>query len=257
MITSNQTPVKKASKSETGHARNVANFRELTTYAESLGSLYNPAKEALKLPSLQALLAEAANSIDKVNTAFIDFSNTIAARETAFKPLSKLVSRANNSFKVSDITDEVIQNAVSIVNRLQGRRVSAKLTEEEKKALAEQGKEVNQISASHLSFESRLDNMDKFVKLLSSSPQYAPNEEALKTSSLTALFGDLKAKNMAAVTADITLKNARIARNEIMYKDKSGLVDIAQEVKIYLKSLDGSTGKTYKAISRLEFAKIK
>ena len=253
MTTSSEISVKKGSKSESGHAKNVANFEELITYVESLGALYNPAKEVLKLPSLQAKLSAANASLTSANAALTAYSNVTAHRKTAFSPLNKLLTRVNYSFEIADVSDEIKQNAVSILKKLKGQRISPKLTEEEKKALAEKGEEKNQISASHMSFTSRIENLDKFVKLLASTPQYAPNEEDLKTASLKSLYGELKAMNTAAIDSEIELKNARIARNEIMYKDKTGLVDIALEVKKYLISLDGPKGIKYKAISKSKF----
>ena len=44
-----------ASTSETGHAKNIANFQDLISFCEGYGSTYNPTKEGLKIPQLQAL----------------------------------------------------------------------------------------------------------------------------------------------------------------------------------------------------------
>lgn len=40
------------STSETGHAKNVANFDELISYAIGYGADYNPSKEAIQIPGL-------------------------------------------------------------------------------------------------------------------------------------------------------------------------------------------------------------
>lgn len=39
-----------ASTSETGHAKNVANFQDLIAFVTGYGATYNPIKNALKLP---------------------------------------------------------------------------------------------------------------------------------------------------------------------------------------------------------------
>lgn len=253
MATATETPVKKTSKSETGHAKNAANFEQLVTYVASLGAVYNPSKESLNLKSLQGLLDAAKNSLGAVNDAYALYSNAIAEREAAFKQLTGIVTRAGNALKIADATDEIKQNGVSILRKLQGRRISAKLTEEEKQKIAEQGIQKTQISSSQMSFDSRIENLDKFVKLLASIPSYAPNETDLKIESLTALHANLKEKNTAVMTADAPLTNARISRNDIMYKEKTGLVDISADVKLYLKSISGIKGSQYKAISNLSF----
>ena len=104
-----------------------------------------------------------------------------------------------------------------------------------------------------MSYDSRLDNFDKLIKLLSSVPAYAPNEADLKIAALTALYTDLKAKNLAVLNAEIPLNNARISRNDILYKENIGLVDVASDVKTYIKSVFGATSPQYKAVSTLKF----
>ena len=48
-----------ASTSETGHAKNVANFQDLIEFVTGYGATYNPSKSSLKLAQLVALKATA------------------------------------------------------------------------------------------------------------------------------------------------------------------------------------------------------
>ena len=89
--------------------------------------------------------------------------------------------------------------------------------------------------------------------MLESISLYKPNEEDLKVTSLTALYNDLKSKNNAVVNALVPLNNARISRNEILYKENTGLVDIACDAKTYIKSIFGATSPQFKQISKLQF----
>lgn len=241
------------STSETGHAKNVANLETLITAITAYGRDYNPSKESIKLTALQTLLANSKASLNAVNVAHSAYSNAVAARESAFQPFSKLITRVNSALKASDTTEQVDESALTIVRKLQGRRASTKLTEEEIKALEAEGKEVNQISASQQSYDSKLENFDKLIMLLSSVPLYNPNEEDLKITSLTALYNEFKTRNTDVLTATIQLSNARISRNEILYKTATGLVDIAYDTKMYIKSVFGATSPYYKQISKLEF----
>ena len=131
------------------------------------------------------------------------------------------------------------------------------MSEEDKKVAAEAGNEVTEISSSQLSFDSRIDNLDKLIKLLTSVTAYAPNEADLKVTALTTLLTDLKAKNTAVITAEAPLVNARIARNDVLYKAGTGLVDTSVDVKTYVKSVFGATSPQYKTISGLKFTSNK
>ena len=205
-----------ASTSEQGHNRNAVNFETLIINCTSYGTTYNPSKAALKITAMQAQLATAKNSVTTMNALTPAYKNAVTARITAFKPFDKFITRVNNALKASDTTKEVKDLAQTIVCKLQGRRATPKMTEEQKKVAFDAGKEIIEISASQMSYDSRIDNLDKYIKLLSSVAAYAPNEADLKISALTALYTDLKAKNMAVINSETPLNNARITRNDIM-----------------------------------------
>ena len=242
-----------ASISETGHANNVANLESLILSATAFGTSYNPSKESLKLSSLQNLLTASKDSLNATNIAQSAYSNAVSARESAFEPFSKLITRVNSSLKASGATVQVIDSAETIVRKLRGKRAGTTLTEEEIKALEAGGNVVNQISVSQLSYDNRLGNFDKFITLLLSVPLYNPNEEDLKIESLKTLYADFNAKNNDVLTAAVQLSNARIARNDVLYKPLTGLVDVAAQAKLYIKSVFGATSPQYKQISKLNF----
>ncbi len=246
-----------ANTSETGHAKNVTNLESLITSIIALGTTYNPSRDSIKLAALQTLLDQSKESLNAVNIAQAAYSNAVAARKVAFEPFGKLITRVMNSLKASGTSTQVVQSARTIVRKLQGRRASAKITEEEKKALEAEGKEVNQISASQMSFDNRIENFDRLIMLLSSIPLYNPNEEELKVETLKALHNQLKEKNSEVILPIVQLSNSRMTRNKILYSENTGLVDVALDSKTYIKSIFGATSPQYKQISKLRFIRPK
>ena len=242
-----------ASNSETKKKKNVTNLESLITSATALGTSYNPSKDSIKLLNLQTLLSTSKEALSALNTAESTYANAVDARELEFEPLGKLITKVNNSLKASDSTTQTDESAKTIIRKLQGKRASAKLTDEEIKALQAEGKEVTQISVSQMGYDSRLENFDKLISLLLTVPQYNPNEEELKTDSLKALHTKLKTKNTDVVTAAIQLDNARNNRNEILYKPLTGLVDLASDSKMYIKSVFGASSPQFKQVSKLTF----
>lgn len=241
------------STSESGHAKNVSNFDELITVVTSLGATFNPSKASIKVAGLQTMATSGKAAMASVNASLAALSNAAAARQVAFEPLSKLTTRVVNALKATDSSEQIDESAKSISRKIQGTRVSAKLTDEEKKALTAEGKEAKQISSSQMSFDMRLDNFDKLIKLLATIAVYAPNEAELKVATLTTTYTDLKAKNQACVTAYTQLTSARILRNDVLYKANVGVVDSALDVKTYVKSVYGASAPQYKQISKLAF----
>ncbi len=245
-----------ANNPESGHAKNVSNFESLISFVKGYGATYNPSKDAIKIEALELILVNAKKSLSDIDTSFPPYTNAVSARESAFAPLSKIITSVNNAIQATDTTVQVDESVKSIVRKLQGIRASTKISDEDKKQLEAEGKEVNQISASQMGYDSRLENLYKLIMLLKSIPQYSPNEEELKISTLTALYDDLKAKNFAVVESTTPLSNSRIARNEVLYKPLAGLVDIAFDTKIYIKSVFGASSPQYKQVSKLIFKSL-
>lgn len=246
-----------ASTSETGHAKNVALFEELISFVSGFGEAYNPSKASISLSGLRTLSDGAKSAINAVNSVYPVYSNAVAARDAAFTPLSKLVTRVMNALKATDTTEQVDKSARTLVRKIQGARATPKMSEEEKQAAIAEGKEITEISTSQLSFDSRLENLNKLIQLLASVSLYAPNEEDLKVASLTALYTDLNSKNTAVTEASVLLGNARIARNNALYKTNTGILDIAVDTKNYIKSVYGPTSPQFKQVSKLTFKPVK
>jgi len=117
--------------SETGHAMNVANFDDLISFVKGYGETYNPSREALKLQSLITLSKSGKDAINALNASLPAYTKAVAAREAAFEPLSKLVTKVMNSLKAIDTSDHIDENALTFARKIQGKRATAKRTEEE------------------------------------------------------------------------------------------------------------------------------
>ena len=166
-----------ANNPETGHAKNVSNFDSLYSFVKGYGEAYNPTRDAIKTNAIEEILSKSKNSISNIDAFLPAYTNAVSAREFAFAPLGKLITRVNNAIKATDTTANVDESVKTLVRKLQGKRATAKISEEDKQKLAAEGKEVNQISASQMGYDNRLENLYKLIMLLTSIPQYNPNDD--------------------------------------------------------------------------------
>uniref|UniRef100_UPI003216C774 hypothetical protein n=1 Tax=uncultured Draconibacterium sp. TaxID=1573823 RepID=UPI003216C774 len=246
-----------ASKTESGHAVNVANFNELISYVTGYNTAYNPSNTALALTALQTIATNAGNSIDAVYSSIPAYSLAVNQREEVFAPLSKLVTRVMNFLRASGVSQQVYDSVNTVARKIKGARASAKITTPAPDPNNPETPEVRQVSASQISYDMREENFEKLIQMLAAIPQYAPNEEELTTTSLSALCNQLSDSNAAVIAAEVPLSNARIARNQVLYAATTGLCDIAQSVKMYIKAVFGATSAQYRQISKLKFTKAK
>ena len=245
-----------ATNSDASLAKNVTNFETLISIVTSLGATYNPSKDSLKLPALQTLLTAANESTIAFKNAESVKSTAVDNRQLAFDPTGTFFTRVNNALKASNSTAQADETAKTIFRKLQGRRASAKLTEEQKAALLAEGKEVNQISTSQMGYDDKVENLESLISFLQTVPEYNPNEEELKITTLQTLLADLRAKNLTTTQAHIAVETARGARKTLQNTPNTGLVDVANDVKSYIKSVYGVKSTEYKLVSKLRFVKF-
>lgn len=176
-----------ASITETGHAKNVANFEDLISFCTGYGASYNPSKASIKLTALNTLFTSAKNSLTTVNTTLPPSTNAINSRDIVFTPLSKLITRVVNAAAASSFSKQVIADLKTVARKIQGKRASDKVPTVADNPATPEDESQKSISASQMSFDNRIENMDKLIQLLSAQTGYAPNETDLKVATLTTL----------------------------------------------------------------------
>lgn len=70
-------------------------------------TLANPSKDSIKLEVLELILANTKQTLIDIDTVFPVYTNAVSAREFAFAPLSKIITRVNNAIKATDTTELV------------------------------------------------------------------------------------------------------------------------------------------------------
>ena len=239
-----------ASTSETGHAKNVANFQDLIAFVTGYGATYNPNKNALKLPQLTALYTASQASIADVVTKNTAYNNKVNERVLAFKDLKSLSTRLVNALQTTDALPPKIADAKVFNKKIQGIRVKAVETPADPNAPAP-----NTISTSQQSYDQQIQHFAGLISVLQSEASYAPNENDLKVATLTAKQADLTAKNNAVSTAYTNVSNSRISRDTTIYGTDTGLFDVATEVKKYVKSVFGATSPQFAQVKGIVFTK--
>ena len=242
----------KTSVSETGHAKNVANFQDVIAFVSGYGANYNPTKASLKLPALTALFAAGQQNLSRVITSNTAFNNAVNDRAATFDDLRTLSTRIIAAFEATDAAPAKIEDAKGFNMKLQGKR-SGKVV----KVLADPTAPAPEtISVSQQSYDQLIEHFGGFISVLQSEPTYAPNEAALKVAVLIAKRTDMMAKNAAVATAYAAISNERIARNKTIY-GPAGIVDTAEDVKKYVKSLYGATSPEYAQVKGIPFKGFK
>lgn len=243
-----------ASTIETGHAKNVATFEDLISFCTGYGAPYNPSKALLKLPALTTQLTGANAALQAVKVAKTAYDNATNARELAFKPLKPLATKIVNALAATEASAQTVDDVKTTNNKIQGKRAKA-VEKPDATALAAGAEPVKTASTSQQSYDKLIDHFAQLIATLTAEPKYLPNENDLKVATLNTMLTDLRAKNTAVISAYTAVSNARIARDKALYAETTGVLDVAQDVKQYVKSLFGATSPQFKQVSGLKFTR--
>lgn len=239
---------KKTSVSETGHAKNVANFETQIAFCIGYGPTYNPTNPLLTISSLQTKWETAKLKLKAVKDTKEPFDSVTGARQTIFKIPRPLATKIINALIAANAPETVIKDARTIIRKLTGKRATA---------IPEDPKDQNYISVSQQSYDRIVDTFEQLIVLAQTETHYNPNEEEITIPELQSVLAQLTAANTEVKNAFVPYSNAIIERNIELYDEETGLIHLAQDVKNYVKSVFGATSPQYRQISALIFKKPK
>jgi hypothetical protein len=239
-----------ASISETGHAKNVANFEDLIAFVAGYGATYSPSKTSLELSGLNTAYTDAQAGLAAVTSKKTDYNNAVNNRIAAFSNLRSLATRLVNALEATDAAPEKIKDAKGFNRKLQGKRAENVTGVQ---PIAPDALIPAAISTSQQSYDQLIEHFAGLISTLQSETSYAPNEADLKITALNTKLADLKAKNAAVSNAYASVSNARITRNNSIYGANTGIVEIAGEVKSYIKSIFGANSPEFSQVKGIKF----
>ncbi len=237
-----------SSNSEVGHAKNVGNFKKIIEAVIGFGPNYNPSKASLKIPNLTIVHTSSTAGITHLRAQTNTYNTVINHRALLFTAIRPLSTRLLNALETTDAPDRRIDDFKAFHRKIQGKRASK--VEIPSDPNAEPPKT---ISTSQQSYDQIIEHFKGEVGILEEEPTYTPNEVTLTISTLQDMITALIDANNQVATAHSAISRSRADRNKALYNPETGLVDIAKEVKKYIKAAFGPKSSEYDEISGLAF----
>jgi len=229
-------------------AQHISNFKLIIDHCTTFGPQFNPSNPLLSIPSLMASWNNTTTLQETFTGLFMASKHTVNARKDLYKRTNKIVTRTLNFFQSTHASDLVIKDAKGIADRLRGHGVV-------RKKLPDGTNDPNHISKSHLSYSQRLDSFRQLLSLYASNPNYAPNETDIQIPTLNTLASEMQTANDTISATLAPVIAARIARDEALNNENTGLYALVKAVKQYVKAVFGASSPEYKSISGIDFRK--
>ncbi|MHB8402096.1 MAG: hypothetical protein ACYDCN_08790, partial [Bacteroidia bacterium] len=225
------------STTETGHAKNVANFETLIIDCQGFGVSYNPSNPDIVIAQLQTIYTNADGAVTDVATKHNAMEHEINTHEVLFITLKPLATSIMAALRASGANAQTIKNGQTINRKIQGQRVTKKIvvppipTPLPPNPTPNPGRvaaPIN-ISTSQQSYDNLVTHFSELVSYVAQYPAYNPNERDLKIVSLNAAVTTFTAANNAVKTTHTAYATAMATRTKTLYDPITGLVQIAKE----------------------------
>ena len=246
-----------------GHARNVANFKEVIIILNNLNGKWNPVQDMLKMPNLETFHLACEAKLSAFNVALSMDSIKTDLRSQAYKPLNDLLTRTFAAMKSCGMDASIIERAKTLKDLISGTNVAQatrrRLKETEKLQLmattegVELPEQPKAHSVSQQSYDERLDNFEKFITLLETAANYATNHEGLSLEALKAFRDKLNNANDETNHAYDLAAHQRDQRNEMLYGETDSINVRIDLIKNELISAEGSQGVNYRKVCSYRF----
>ena len=237
---------------ETGHYKNVAALEEMILKITAMGTAYNPSKAAIKIASLQTLFTNAKADYLAVSPLSTAFNNAVNDRITVYQPYKSYATKILAAFKSSsDASAQKVKDLTTINRKIQGSRAS----KIDNVPVDPNAPAPNNISVSQQSYDMKFDNFSKLYDILTSEATYLPNETELKLPAIQTFKTSLLTANTNVAAAYESVNSARLKRDKTLYKDVTGVYDIQNLVKEYVKGVYGASSIQYKQMVAIKFTK--
>lgn len=232
------------------HVKTVAAYEGFVRSCSGLGDKYNPGSPKLQLEALNVLLVNATESLAKVKAAKTEYDNLTNDREVMFRDLPKLAASVILTLSASGASDETLNDARVFFRLINGRRATDRppvaSADEELKKRPKFGQR---------SYVSLADHFSRLVQAATVDPNYMANEPHLSKEGLKSILEKMNGLNSEVAQVKVTLSNARIARNEILYTSPSSVYEVFRLGKKYVRAIFGLNSEQYRQMKSNSISK--
>ena len=240
------------STQETGHTKNVENFKDLYAICKTNTPPYNPTLQKITLTNLEGIRIKAEEAHAKVFETHAPIITLINQRQELFQRMPKLSTRVIQALEAVTEDKRIVADARRYINKIHGKFPKTQTDDNQ------EGQETREpTSNSQRSYDKLQEHFNSLILLLENVPEYNVNEQDLTIDALKAYLDEIEQIEKKVIILNGPYNKALNDRDKVFYEFPDSLVPVAKTVKTYLKSLFGIKSLEYREASRIEFKMIK
>lgn len=222
-----------------GYEKEIHNFQTLLSVVVNLDSEYKPVQKAIDLDALNRLLASAQLSLNRLCDAYLSYLEV----QSRCSALSEYIVKRSASFLAAleymKVSEENLNEAKRLLRTIVANAVDQK---------------AGMIGSSLKEKCLLLDHFNQLVDFALSQPGYASEDATLQSSALTTFCTELTAADASAKEIENLYFECEATCNVVFYAPINDLVNIAQSVQKYVRSIIAPENRLFEELSTLHFS---
>lgn len=243
--------------SEIAHAQNMHNFEQLVSYLEAYSVQFKSKNRFIDYATLKNLSQDAKNAIQRVEFLTDEYCEALSKREKSFSHISQLGKGIALYLIDSEMDTKQLAVCLHQCKKLQAfHSMTTEYVDILRNEVKETGKHILKVDRIEPRYIKILEIFSDLLHQLESSPAYTPTQNKITIAYLKETILCLQVTNSRLKDIRALIVQARMGRTNIMYKTNEGLVDVAHDTKVYVKSTYGVESKEWKKVSEIPFKRI-
>lgn len=243
--------------SEIAYVQNMQNFELLVSYLEAYSVQFKSKNRLINYDSLKSLSQNAKNALLKVEFLTDEYCETLSKREKSFSAIPHLGKGIALYLLGSEMDKQQLAACLQSCKKLQAfQSLHADYVDLLRIEVKETGKHLLELDRIEPKYAKILEIFNNLLHQLESSPAYTPTQSKITTASIRETILCLQVTNNRLKDIRSLIVQARMGRTNIMYKTNEGLVDVAHDTKVYVKTAYGRESKEWEKVSAIPFKRL-
>lgn len=244
--------------SEIAHAHNINSFEQLASFLSSYQIYFKSKNGSINHTKMKQLSIEAKKASAEVENLTNNYCQALISREKTFAIIPEIGNILQTHLTSLNLPKSTMRQSQKLAKKLGSFQA---ISNENLKTLTlevkETGKHLREIDNLESKYDKIMLAFSLMISLLESCPDFHSTESIPCLASLKESFSKLRTANNTLKEIRSEIVKARMGRYNIMYKTNHGLVDIAHDTKVFVKSNYGGESKEWKQVQAIEFKRLK
>lgn len=227
----------------------IERLRQLISVCASLGSRYPPPYKGTDIPALEKKVGKLDETLTGLLSCYPAYLEAESYRYDRLIDTVYLAMHVKNAITRSFVPHTLIVQVGRVEAEIRQQRIYKKRPP----IVPLKDDPHRHVAADQATFDEQIERFERLISLVASHAGYVPRNPEIEIAALESHLTCLHEANDTVYRAIAPLVAARQIIDEILYAPKTGLLDVARDIKEHLKIVFGEQSAEYLRVNEISF----